>query len=72
MKRVNQVAADPKLARDEIWCKRHSKHKPQYRITELFSSSSTRSGIKIGDRPLIDVPNTGNAENIFWCNRCGS
>jgi len=31
-------------------------------ITELFSSSSTRSGIQIGDRSLIEVPNTGNAK----------
>nr|WP_240478646.1 adhesin [Pseudomonas cremoricolorata] len=31
-------------------------------ITELFSSSSTRSGIQIGNRSLIEVPNTGNAK----------
>jgi filamentous hemagglutinin len=31
-------------------------------ITELFSSTNIRSGIQIGNRSLIEVPNTGNAK----------
>lgn len=31
-------------------------------IAELFSPTNTRSGIQIGDRSLIEVPNTGNAK----------
>ncbi|MFW0889393.1 UNVERIFIED_CONTAM: DUF637 domain-containing protein [Pseudomonas sp. JL1] len=31
-------------------------------LTELFSSTSTRSGLQIGNRSLIEVPNTGNAK----------
>jgi filamentous hemagglutinin len=31
-------------------------------ITELFSSTNPRSGIQIGNRSLIEIPNSGNAK----------